>query len=98
MIVYFLAASNWLTDTVRYGTLIGRVDFRTGITSSINKKGNRNRVFQVSMIAKSFWVREDLRAGFEATGSFRSHILELRTEYVGVEENFTIRLDLHLIP
>ena len=80
MLVYFLAGLDWPIGTAREGALIGGVDFRNSIASSIKKKWNRGRVLLVSVIAKTFYVVEDLGAVLEATGEHRGNILELRME------------------
>jgi hypothetical protein len=81
MMVYFLAGLDWPIGTARERALpIGGVDFRNGIASSIKKKWNRSRVFLVSVIVKTFYVVEDLRAVLKATDDQRGHILELRME------------------
>ena len=62
MLVYVIVALDWPVGTVRERAVIGGIEFGNGISSSINKKGNRGRVLLVSMIAKSSCIMERLRA------------------------------------
>ena len=71
---------DWLIGTARKGVLIDGVDLRNGIASSITKKWNRSRVLFLSVVVKTFYFVEDLRAVLKATDEHRGYILELRME------------------
>jgi len=77
MLVYVLISLDWPVVTAREGALVVRIDSGNGISSSIDKKGNRSRVLLVSMISKSSCVMEAPRAVLNDTDQ-RGHMLELR--------------------